>query len=274
MQNLFILDSIKAKQNKLSLIKWIDRSIGLSRGIIQMIRPSSYSKLIPWIIGIGAVSAVALAATLMKLPVSVFTMDIATISDHHPLTGILSNLGILLWCSCASVCLFSSLLLYRYKSKKLFFFLLASGFVTTLLLLDDLFLFHEVLGPGYIGVPERGVLASLAIVGCTYLIVFRHYILKTEYSHLSFSLACFAISLFVDETPLPINSLRFLIEDGFKFLGITLWCSYFLRTSFSSVVGAARQDSTSLHEFPGMHARGEVSKWSKSSSTDEKIASM
>src|SRR5262245_8944512 len=54
---------------------------------------------------------VLVAAFTSHTPLSSLTRDIAAIAKVHPLTGVVSNVGALLWCSAAAICLFSSGLL-------------------------------------------------------------------------------------------------------------------------------------------------------------------
>jgi len=61
--------------------------------------------------------------------------------------GVLSNLGIILWCAAASVCLFSAITLHQKKSDVGAGFLYYSAFLSAYLLFDDFFQIHEEIFP-------------------------------------------------------------------------------------------------------------------------------
>jgi hypothetical protein len=84
------------------------------------------------------------------------TRDIAAIAKIHPLSGFLSNLGILLWCAAASICSFAAMTLRKIKPRDIFWFLLSSAVLSAYLMFDDLFQFHEELAPTYLGLNETG----------------------------------------------------------------------------------------------------------------------
>ena len=58
---------------------------------------------------------VALASLYLDISVVDLTRDIAVVAGVHPLTGMVSNIGILLWCAAAAICLFSSSVLRHRK---------------------------------------------------------------------------------------------------------------------------------------------------------------
>lgn len=65
-------------------------------------------------------SAVVVSQT-QNISISQLARDPVSLMDVHPFTGILSNLGILLWCMSASICLFSSLPLIELEKTGSFF---------------------------------------------------------------------------------------------------------------------------------------------------------
>lgn len=95
--------------------------------------------------------------------------------------GVLSNLGIILWCAAASVCLFTAITLHNNKQATGVGFLYYSAFLTAYLLLDDFFQIHEVIFPHYLGLDEKIVYIILIIAVITYLIEYRRLILQTNY---------------------------------------------------------------------------------------------
>ena len=178
--------------------------------------------------------------TLVGLHIGVslekFTRDATAVADVNPFVGVISNLGILGWCTAASICLFSSFRIrYRLSNKtnEYIDFLLFFGLTTLGLLIDDLFLIHEWFVPKVLNLPE-GIL--ILIYGLTVLfgiIKFKIIIFQTERIFLGLAFAFFSLSIAIDflETFSTIYNYIFL-EDSFKFLGIISWVYYFVLTSF------------------------------------------
>ena len=164
----------------------------------------------------------------MGIPISALTRDPTAVAGVHPLTGLVSNLGILLWCASAALCLFSATVLHRTgadrATHRLIFW---AGIVTVVLLLDDLFLLHERIYPAVFGVGERAVFGVYGAMLLTYFSVYRNVLARTDPSLLVVALACFGVSLIVDQGPESILPAHLLFEDGFKFLGIASWFGYF-----------------------------------------------
>lgn len=166
---------------------------------------------------------------MTHIKVSYFTRDPIQIVAAPIYYGIFSNLGILLWCAAASICLFTAVLIHRSQSPKSYFgFILCSGLVTTFLLFDDLFLFHEEVFPIYLYIPDRALYAGYGIGMLLFLAVFRKLILQTEFLLLGFAFIFFAISIAIDIPDIPFYG-QHLVEDGAKLFGIVSWSTYFIR---------------------------------------------
>jgi hypothetical protein len=185
---------------------------------------------------IGAVSAIY----HVKMPY--MTRDITAIAGIHPLTGVLSNLGVLLWCAAASICLFSALTIHHVASKDIFWFLFSSGFLSLYLLFDDFFQFHEDLAYRYLGLDEKVVYAVLGLAVFGYLIAFRRVILRTEYVFLLLAIGFLLSSVVIDAILQPwmwrLGHWEFFFEDGAKWLGIACWCSYYVQTGYQFSVSS------------------------------------
>lgn len=189
-------------------------------------------------------AAMAVAGVLFQVNMDVMTRDVTATANVHPLTGILSNLGILLWCAAASICAFAAVTLRNVKPREPFRFLLCSALLSAYLLLDDFFLFHDELAPRYLGVDEKLVYAALGIAVCAYLIAFRRLILRTHFAVLLLALGFLGIAVVMDALLEPwlrrMGHWEYFFEDGAKWLGIAAWCSYYVRTSHQLVVGHQR----------------------------------
>ena len=166
---------------------------------------------------------------------SQLTRDVTIIAKIHPLSGMLSSLGILLWCATASICLFSAVALRSVESSDIYRFLLVSALLSMYLLFDDLFMFHETLAPHVLGLDQRVVIFFLGLAIFSYLIVFRSVILRTNYLILLLALGMLTSSVLIDAIPrLWMSGLGhwvYLLEDGTKWLGIACWCGYYSDTS-------------------------------------------
>lgn len=178
---------------------------------------------------------VAAASLIFHVRIPVMTADPTATARIHPLTGIISNLGILLWCAAASTCAFAAMAL-RGEPRDSRRFLLSSALLSAYLMTDDLFLFHEHLAPRYLGLNERFVFAILGIAVGLYLITFIRVILRTNFILLLLAVGFLGASVFIDAILEPwlwrIGQWEYFIEDGAKWLGIASWCSYYVTTSF------------------------------------------
>ena len=172
----------------------------------------------------GVIFLVAIAAKYGHIPVSNLTRDMAAIANVHPLTGVVSNVGILLWCAAAAICLFSSSLLRQQGAHREAGFLLWAGLMTTGLLVDDFFMFHEYLAPVHFHLNEKVVHASYFCVTALYLWRHRRLILETDFRLLAAALVLFAGSTLIDVV--DGQGWWRLAEDGCKLLGISSWFAY------------------------------------------------
>lgn len=202
--------------------------------------------------------AVIFASAEADLSMAMFTRDPAAIADINPFAGVASNLGVMLWNAAAVICLFSGAITWRRMDERSFSpFMLCSGLLTTILLLDDFFLIHEYVFPKYFGVNEKVVTLGYGILTLGWMMVFRRFILKTEYLILLLALVFFALSIFIDVVQYRIEPVigdwRILLEDGFKLLGIVAWLGYFLRCCIMTLrkqMGITSVTLAELHSQP------------------------
>lgn len=185
----------------------------------------------------------AVASRMRGVPLALFTRDPMEITGGHPLYGVISNLGVLLWCSCAAVCFFTALALRGTgRRSPALPFILWGGMATTVLLLDDLFLLHDILLPRHLGMRQRWIYAGYAGVCLLYLLRFRA--ITSRNTPLLLAIALFGVSVVVDilpESVLPFN--RHLVEDGSKFLGIALWCACYVGACLGEVRAAVQAET-------------------------------
>ena len=208
---------------------------------------SSKSLLIIFIPSICVLVIAAGASAFGGITMDRLTRDVVAIAGIHPLSGILSNLGILLWCAAASVCAFTAVFIRGKVPGSTFHFLLASALLSGWLLIDDLFLFHEELAQRYLGLSENAIIFALGAFVSAYLVSFRKTILKTNYPLLIIALGFLASSVLVDVVfgrwMWRLGHWTYLVEDGLKWLGISYWCGY--------LVVASQQSLTESYRMPG-----------------------
>jgi hypothetical protein len=133
-----------------------------------------------------------------KVGIPGITRDMAAIADMHPLMGVLSNFGVLLWSAAAFVSGFTALTLKSYLQSEYLYFLIWSTSLSAYLLLDDFFMIHEDIAPKHFGINQRFIFVLLAIFAIYYLVAFYKVILQTNYSLIFFALFFLGASVFVD----------------------------------------------------------------------------
>lgn len=185
------------------------------------------------------------------------TRDPASIANIHPMLGILSNLGVLLWCATGAICFFTSITFHKVLEKKKFKFLLFSGLFSTYLLCDDLFQIHEFIAlvnqDGIVYIVERLYFVVLGIIALLFLFVFLKIILTTQFYVLLLALLFFSCSVIFDNIltdwvlekylGIGLNGWFYLLEDGFKWLGIVCWSGYFIYTSYQFINSTFKSSS-------------------------------
>jgi len=179
---------------------------------------------------------VAVMASLsMGVPIERFTRDPAALTDSNPFLGVISNIGILLWCASAAVCVFSYLIVRESgQDREVRLFFLLFGLLTLLLMIDDLFLFHEEVFLKNLHLDERITYVGYIAIMVSIVYRMRVTILNTDYILLLASFVFFSCSIMIDLIsdliPDTVIPWQYLFEDGMKFVGIVSWFGYFLRT--------------------------------------------
>ena len=177
---------------------------------------------------------------------------------HVPFyTGILANLGILLWAAAASICLFIAIFLPQLVGKTWKDFFLTSGLVTLLLLLDDLLRIHDEIFPVYLGIKGDVFGIGYVLLILLYLLRYRTLIFQYPYTFLVMALGLFAVSVAIDIAPpflkklFPVADVLFL-EDSPKLLGIANWLAYFAYLG-AAVLSKASQTASLSTELRSRH---------------------
>ncbi len=172
-----------------------------------------------------------------NIPLMKFTADPALIFQANPFIGIISNLGVLLWCCTACICFFSGIIIYNSQRKHASF-LLYSGVFTTILLFDDFFMIHDY-GIFYIlpySFSEKIIFVLYVSFAIWYVIKFHKTILMTNHHYILLTAFVFLGLSMVIDTIFESKGLEYFIEDSLKFIGIISWTIFFIATSYKSVI--------------------------------------
>lgn len=150
--------------------------------------------------------------------------------------GALSNLGALLWCSATSIAAFmASVTAPRERS----FWGMAGG-LTGLLMLDDLFQLHDRVLPMLTGTADDWLILAHGVVALAFVLIHYRRIRHSPYEIALCAVTWLAVSVVQDVfSVVPPGSLfldaDYLVEDGSKFVGISLWTGFVLATARSEI---------------------------------------
>lgn len=184
------------------------------------------------------ITGVAVFALATGRPGSFFTRDPFVIARLPFYAGLISNVGILLWCALCSVCFFNSVMLKKLTNGSVWRrFFLYSGILTFILLFDDLFQFHRILYPRFLHVSMALTSAAYAGLAIGLFWHFREIMEQSEYLLLLLAFGFLGLSLAIDVLP-GLNFGRSFIADGFKLLGITSWLTYVARSGAREIMKA------------------------------------
>jgi len=145
--------------------------------------------------------------------------------------GIFSNIGILLWASSASVSLFSFFVPIQSNKSRLNSFLLSGSIFSIILCLDDFFLIHERF------INERLVSVFYVILSFVLLIKFWK-IIRNNFFLFFLPSFLLGISLLIDNLQNLFLShllLSQILEEGFKFSGISCWLYFWIFISMKKI---------------------------------------
>jgi len=176
-----------------------------------------------------------IVGTKYSIPFSQITGDPALTFNAHPFTGIISNIGVLLWCTTSCICLFSGIVLFKLKQNKEATFLISSSFLSFILLIDDFFMFHD-----YILYSFEAFKVTQSITYTFYISLMLWYSIsflklifnKTSYVILGIAFLFLGASAFIDLFLKNEGNLKYFIEDSLKFVGIFSWMLFYITSSY------------------------------------------
>ena len=189
----------------------------------------------------------AISGSSDRITLSYFTRDISAIGDLPFFAGLVSQIGGLLWSAALAVCVFTFFILRRQSphAGSARRYLAHAAILSAVLMLDDFFLFHEDIGPDYLGIREKVIILSYLILCALFLVLNVNEILASEYVILGAALVMFGTSIFLDAANLNdfeeygsffSEQFQIFLEDGFKFVGVATWLAYFARYGFQKII--------------------------------------
>lgn len=179
------------------------------------------------ILALGTVTALSYA---QAIPIEFFMKDMAALTRVHPFVSVISSLGAFMYVAAAAISLFAFAVAARGLGRKPGH-LLYGSLLSLYLAIDDFYMFHEFVLPRYVGIGEKLVYALLAAAILFFLHRYRSIVMLMNPALLLAALACFGVSvvsdLLGDSLKLALGRWEFLLEDGMKFIGISLWAAWF-----------------------------------------------
>jgi hypothetical protein len=180
---------------------------------------------------IAVLSLIAWTSLAYDIPVHIFTRDMAVLAKLPPFVAIASSLGAFLMCATATCCLFA-FSVARETGRQMPWHILAAGLFSLYLAADDFYEFHDRLFPRYFGIPQQLVHALIATTAAAitfrwwrHFLAFRPWLLAAALFLLSLSMA---FDLFDEMLVKILHQWQFFWEDSAKFVGISLWATYFI----------------------------------------------
>ncbi len=193
------------------------------------------------IIACIAISSVLIATVVLiheitGTPVAALVRDPTATMETPAYLGLLSNTTILIWAAAAAISLFAAILLPGGHPVR--GVLTLAGSITLILTFDDIYIFHEVIAPELLGIPEKVVYLGYALAAIWLLVRGRHLAKHSAQPLLILALAGLGLSVGIDVLDsrgcFPVED-PYLLEDGFKVTGALFWLAYFAMLAGTSL---------------------------------------
>ena len=171
--------------------------------------------------------AILYISNFYNIELNLVVRDLAQTCGYPIGVGMISNIGILLWGAAASICLFTTFSegINRESSR----LLLLGGIFSSLLCIDDFFLLHDrYIGPDFLNLTYLSISIFL-------LVRFQRILKNIGLFNLIISILFLGLSIFFDGVIQQIFNQSYqltqLVEEGFKFIGITCWLNFWCKAS-------------------------------------------
>lgn len=189
-----------------------------------------------FLLPIVILASVALVSYQFSIPPADFLRDPSAVANMSPFVGAVSNLGVFLWGSAATVSFFCWWILSTLGRPSFIqrFYLSMAG-LTFILFLDDLFLLHENVLPNNLGISQKLVFVGYGFLVLGWLVVNKRPLLNSQWLYLMIAFFFLGASIAVDGIQENVEAIvgqwRIFLEDGFKFLGIFSWFIFIFKNA-------------------------------------------
>ena len=208
-------------------------------------RETAKALAIAWGFGLLVVAGLLYVWFVEDISIGLLLRDPADSTDGPTYLGAVSSLGFALWAASAAVCLLVATVLHSVAARRQWVHYMASaGLLSAFLMADDMWLLHDRVLPGRIGIPEIVVYTAYAVVTFGHLWIFRRLIMRTEYQVLFLAGFLLACSLVADTLTnnVAASNAKYLTEDGPKLFGMITWLTYHARTAMLLLTQQLRPD--------------------------------
>lgn len=155
-----------------------------------------------------------------------FTGEPQDVLDGLWYTGAFSNLGGVVWFSCAAILSFA--LLYRPRNWML---LSAAAALTWAMGIDDIFLLHDNIYIRF-GFHQRLVYATYFLLAFALLVAALLRLRAATAIGIAMTMGFWGISVIMD---LYFNKVDQAFEDGMKFIGVCVWAATWANQAYRSI---------------------------------------
>jgi hypothetical protein len=187
--------------------------------------------------------AVMVIAVKSGVEPSDLSRDYNGVYHLEPYVGMLSSLGIFIWCGSVTLCWFAWYFIkIRNPNSGRKNFFLVSGFITSIIAIDDLFQFHEIIIPDYFGIPEVTFYVTYILTLIFFNIKYINTLMNRHFSLMIISYFLLAFSIIFDMVFEDVVPFGTFIEDGLKFMGIAFWSAFFFKTVLFELNGAINEE--------------------------------
>lgn len=192
---------------------------------------------------IALLALVGIVARVIGVEPGVFLRDPAHIAHVPFYTGIISNLGIAVWCAGAVMALFAAAALPktpdRREDRR---FLLWSGLLTLYLMVDDLAMLHDDVYRNLFHIYEQVVFLVYLPIAAIYLTRFRRQLFGPHVALVVLTGVFTILSLTMDQWHMLLTVFgriivpeNQLVEKGAKLLSMVSWMAFLARTAADAV---------------------------------------
>jgi hypothetical protein len=190
-------------------------------------------------------TGVAIISKTQNIPASFFMRDAVQILNVPFYVGLVSYLGIFLWCASVTLALFGSVVTPKTpEHAEQRRFLRWTGIITLGVMLDDWLIFHDKIFPDLFHTYEQVSYFIYLAVGIVYFLRFRKELFRADTWLLIAGFLFMATSLTFDQCTMleqlfgrTIIPECFLLEDGAKLFAQVSWLGYIVRRAAEGVRG-------------------------------------